>query len=346
MDCGAVFCKDGFCQACVCKQALLKGGIESHIDRTIDRKGNERYIEHIAIPVNEHGHVTSILEIITDVTRRKQFEEQLLRTERLMAVGEMSSIIAHEFRNSLTSIKMIMQLQEESERLSRSDKKSLAVALNSIGHMEGIVSELLTFARPKPMEFRVEPLNTIVNESLMLAQPHVNKYGIAIAKRLETKLPPLLLDASHLKEALVNVLLNAAQSFEGLHARRGNGRGNHVGGIRILTRKVRMTKTLHDYSSASNIESETSSLGKEIELKKGAACALIEISDTGCGIERNHLLRIFDPFFTTKTNGTGLGLPMVKRTINAHGGIVLVKSKKERGTTFSIYLPLIDKKRQ
>jgi PAS domain S-box-containing protein len=336
LDCRAVFCKEGFCQECVCRQAFLKGGIESHIDHTVDRNGGERFIEHIAIPVKEDGQITSILEIITDVTKRKRFEEQLLRTERLMAVGEMSSIIAHEFRNSLTSVKMIMQLQKESEHLSRSDKKSLAVALNSIGHMEGIVTELLNFARPKPMEFRVERLNTIVNESLVLAQPHINKHGIVTTKKLDAALPALLIDASHLKESFVNVLLNAAQAFE------GDGQRTRKGEIRILTKKVRLSKTLHDFSIAKSVESEASPIGKEIELRKGTECALIEISDTGCGIERGHLGRIFDPFFTTKTNGTGLGLPMVRRTVNAHGGIVLVKSMKGRGTTFSIYLPLAD----
>jgi PAS domain S-box-containing protein len=335
MDCRAVFCKDGFCQECVCRRAFLKGEIESHIDRTDDKKGGERFIEHIAIPVKEDGQITSIIEIITDVTKRKRFEEQLLRTERLMAVGEMSSIIAHEFRNSLTSVKMIMQLQKESQRLRRSDKKSIAVALDSIGQMEGIVAELLNFARPKPMEFRVERLNTIVNESLALAQPHINKYGIAATKVLDAKLPPFSIDASHLKEALVNILLNAAQAFE------SNGQRIHGGVIRIRTKKIRLANVLRDFSVAGDVESESStSLQKEIVLGKGTECALIEIRDTGCGIEQSQLARIFDPFFTTKTNGTGLGLSLVKRTVNAHGGIVLVKSKKGRGTTFSIYLPL------
>ncbi len=340
MDCRSVFCKDGFCQECVCKEALLSGGTQTHIDRIVDRKGEERFIEHIAIPVQEDGQVTSILEIITDVTKRKKFEEQLLRTERLMAVGEMSAIIAHEFRNSLTSVKMIMQLQKESEHLGRSDKKSFAVALNSVGHMEGIVTELLNFARPKPMEFRVERLNTIVSESLVLAQPHINKHGIITTKKLDATLPTLLIDAAHLKEAFVNVLLNAAQAFE------GDGQSTREREIRVLTKKVRLPKTLHDFSIVKSFESETSPIGKEIELSKRTECALIEISDTGCGIDLSHLTRIFDPFFTTKTNGTGLGLPLVKRTVNAHGGIVLVKSKKGRGTTFSLYLPFASQQQE
>jgi signal transduction histidine kinase len=129
--------------------------------------------------------------------------------------------------------------------------------------------------------------------------------------------------------------LNAAQAFE------SNGQRMQGGVIRIRTKKIRLPKVLRDLSVAGDVESESSpSLAREIVLGKGTACALIEIRDTGCGIKHDHLGRIFDPFFTTKTNGTGLGLPLVKRTVNAHGGMVIVKSRKGRGTTFSIYLPL------
>ena len=75
-------------------------------------------------------------------------------------------------------------------------------------------------------------------------------------------------------------------------------------------------------------------------LQKGLPCASVSIADNGPGIDRALLRRIFDPFFTTKTNGTGLGLPMVKRTVNAHGGVVTVKSTRGKGTLFEILLPL------
>ena len=334
-DCREVFCQGGFCRNCICQQALTSGGIESHIDQTADRKGSGRFIEHVAIPMKEDGEITSILEIITDVTERKQFEQNLIRTEKLMAAGEMSSIIAHEFRNSLTSIKMILQLQRESERLIQSDRKSLSVALNSIDHMEGIVTELLNFARPKPMEFRAEPLNGIINESLAFAQLHMNKRSITVKKVLDSALPEVLLDAPRFKEALINILLNAAQAIDGRNQRLSRGE------IHILTKRTRLRNALRDFALAEGLGDKVSdSIGNEIVLKRGTECALIEISDTGCGIERTHLSRIFDPFFTTKTSGTGLGLPMVKRTVNAHRGIVSVKSKQGEGTTFSIYLPL------
>jgi len=335
LDCARVFCEGGFCRRCVSRDAFASGRIESHVDHAVDPHGNERYIEHIAIPMKEKGRVNSILEIISDITKRKRLEEHLLQTEKLMAAGEMAAIVAHEFRNSLTSIKMILQLQNESKRLNRSDKKSLDVALNSIGHMESIVSELLNFARPRTMKLRPERLDRLIAESIAMARLQVNKKSIVIKTTLDPRLETLVLDGSYFKEALINLLLNAAQAIEANADRNGKGE------VLIHTEQIRLQKTLHDFALPSGMETETADLvGKEITLRKGSDCALIEVSDTGCGIDKEHLTRVFDPFFTTKTNGTGLGLPLVKRTVNAHGGVVAVKSKKGRGTTFQIYLPL------
>jgi signal transduction histidine kinase len=80
--------------------------------------------------------------------------------------------------------------------------------------------------------------------------------------------------------------------------------------------------------------------GAEIVLQKGLDCVSVSVGDNGPGIDRAIVRRIFDPFFTTKTSGTGLGLPMVKRTVNAHGGIVTVRSTKGKGAVVEILLPL------
>jgi two-component system sensor histidine kinase AtoS len=337
-DCNAILCDNGFCRNCICRQAYQNNRIEGHVDRTEDKKGEERFIEHIAIPMNEDGKITSILEIITDITKRKQLEQHMIQAEKLMAAGEMSAIIAHEFRNLLTSIKIILQLQNESLHLSKDDKASLAVALNSIGHMESIVTELLNFARPKPMEFQKQELNNLVNESLAIAQLQFDKKGINVNKNLNSSLQPLLLDATHFKEALINILLNAAQSFDYVDNK------SRLAEISINVRKTRIQKTLRDFSLVEEtVNKNQKSIGKEILLKKGMECALIEITDNGSGMDRSNIKRIFDPFFTTKPDGTGLGLPMVKRTVNAHEGIITVTSKKGEGTKFDIFLPLNSK---
>ena len=336
-DCQSVFCRDGFCRECASRQAMLSGNTESHVDHTVDPAGAERYIEHVAIPMKDNGSINAVLEIITDVTKRKQLEQRLLQAERLTAAGELSALIAHEFRNSLTSVKMILQLQHESRNLSSREMKSLDVALNSIYHMEGVVTELLNFARPSPMEFHPEQLSEVINDSITFIESHLRK-NIHIEKFLREPLPPIELDAPHFKEAMINILLNAAQAIESKPSM------NRKEIVSVHAQTTTLGKELRDFTLRDTIvdnqNGDEGRTGREITLKKGTRCILVEISDTGPGIPRTIVNRVFDPFFTTKSNGTGLGLPMVKQTVNAHGGVVTVHRRKGDPATFRIYLPL------
>ncbi len=342
-DCSELFNKNGFKRECVCRLAMRSKQVESDVEQITDSHGEERFIEHVAIPMSANGDIESILEIITDVTKKKRIEQQLLRTEKLAAAGEISAIIAHEFRNALTSIKMILQLRHESKRISRPVKQSLVVALDSISHMEQIVNELLNFARPKPMEFRALSLNKIVNDSLTLALLHIDKRSIDVRKIFDQDIPEMMLDESHLKEALINTFLNAAQAIDTDSVSKidQGALSTSSGKISVETKRVQLGITLRDFSFSQETMSDRSDpTGHEVVLKKGCKCVLIRIKDTGCGIDPSQMLRIFDPFFTTKPYGTGLGLPMLKRTINDHGGVVTVTSQKNHGTSFNIYLPL------
>jgi len=336
-DCHQVLCQGGFCHTCLCEQVLLSGNTATHIDEVVADNGYPQFIEHVAIAMKENGENTSILEIITDVTQRKRLEQNLVRTERLMAAGEMSAIIAHEFRNALTSIKMILQLQKELQQLSRADKKSLGVALKSLYHMEDIVTELLNFGRPSPMNFHMHDLNTIIAEGLSFIRIQMGAENIKLVTSIDDSIPAMRLDASHLKEAIINVVLNAIQAIRSKEEPKAKET------ITVVAKGIVLNRTLHDFglvSSVGNPSCQSELQDEEIVLSKGTGCVLVEISDTGPGIEKRILDRIFDPFFTTKTNGTGLGLPMVKRTVNAHGGIVTAKSSRSKGTIFRIYLPV------
>ncbi len=332
MEIGAVLGRAGFCTHPPPGQGVRPPAVESHLDGPLEQHGSERYFEHVTVPITEGGTLTSIVQIITDVTKRKLLEEHLIHSEKLMATGEMAAIIAHGFRNSLTSIKMILQLQQESKRLGPGNRRSVRVALDSIQRMETVVQELLNFARPSPMEFSPVDLNALVEESLLLITPRLREHGVALSRRLDPLIPPMTLDSAHVREAVVNVLLNALQAVEGRTRKSPKGR------ITVLTKHLHLSKTLRDLRSPAG-DGGAAAPGGEILLPKGCACALLSVTDNGAGMDRAILRRIFDPFFTTKTNGTGLGLPMVKRTVNAHGGIVTVKSTKGKGTTFEILLP-------
>lgn len=275
--------------------------------------------------------------ISRDISERKRLEQQIIQTEKLMAVGEMSAMIAHEFRNALTSIKMILQLQGESENLNMSEKESFGVAINSIYHMESVVQQLLNFAHPAPMESQMEDLYRVLNDCLPFIDLQAAKKSIQIVKKIDRNLPPMPLNAAGLKDAIINLVLNAAQAFDsGWNADRRR--------ISIIIKRVVLDETLRDYDfSASGdhlLIRYKSQENHELVLEKGSECVLIEIADNGPGIPQEILDKIFEPFFTTKEKGSGLGLPIVKRTVNAHGGVIQVHSRVNEGTSFRIFLPL------
>ncbi|HEX9006075.1 MAG TPA: HAMP domain-containing protein, partial [Bacteroidota bacterium] len=167
-DSRAVLRDNALCQLAGDPGAAPPARMESHVDRFVDRNGAEQFLEHTTIPMIDGGECTAILQILTNITKRKRLEEHLIQSEKLMATGEMAAIIAHGFRNSLTSIKMILQLQEEAASLPRGSRRSLRVALESIERMEGVVHELLNFARPAPLVFALADLNQLVQDGLGL----------------------------------------------------------------------------------------------------------------------------------------------------------------------------------
>ena len=241
-DCRQIFSNQKLCKGTPYERISSTKKIENHIDRMVDRNGAEKFIEHITIPILEDDVIRSIVMIITDITRRKHLEEQLIQSEKLMATGEMSAIIAHEFRNALTSIKMILQLQHESMEADSNDQKSLSVALESIYHMESIVRELLNFARPSPMEFQTEDINGIVDECLVFAQLRVHKKQILLSKEIDAHIPAIQIDAPRIKEALINLLINSIQAIE------STARDDRENEICVYAKGVGLTKTFRDFA--------------------------------------------------------------------------------------------------
>ncbi len=343
-NCRDFFCGNGFCQTCMSQSIVQTGQVEGHLDQVVNSDGTNRYIEHYAVPMEKDGKVDSVLEIVTDITDRKRLEQHLVKTEKLATMGELAAFIAHEFRNSLTSIKMILQLFNEAQDLDQSKKESLSVALNSAYRMESTVSELLGFAKPTKMDFKRASVNQVVDESIAFVRVRAERARVTLEKDEMASLPDISLDVTHLREALVNIVLNAVQAIEGRDLPRMGGReqARPESRISITTKMSRLGRTMRDlvYVEFSDSVAERRANLDEIVLKKGTECILLEISDTGPGIEKANTAKIFDPFFTTKPNGTGLGLSMAKRVVNGHGGIITVESKPGVGTKFRIFLPL------
>jgi PAS domain S-box-containing protein len=325
-------CSEAFGNNLICDNRTMmnsgqKKDISNFIESRYDSTGDIQFIEHTTIPIslNENKYLT--LEILTDITNRKKTEEHLLKLEKLITIGETTALIAHEFRNSLTSVKMLLQLQRETSE-SNEDIKSLNQSLDSLNRMEKIINNLLRFSRSVSPELKYCSINQIIEESLLFFQPQFRKKNISVQKMLNLELPGIMIDDNLLKESIINLLVNAMQAVK------INGK------LKIVTDKFIVPSDINDFAYVGKITPGKISDQHKITMNKGSEVIKIELQDNGAGIPKQNLPKIFDPFFTTKSGGSGLGLAMVKRSINQHGGIISVNSSPGSGTTFIILLPI------
>ena len=163
-----------------------------------------------------------------------------------------------------------------------------------------IAGTLLDFSRKRPLQFKNEDTNAILDESLVMVASRFVLENKKIIKQYSKNLPPIRVDSHQLQQAFLNLAINALQSLE------------EKGTLSIIT---------------SNIS--------QVKLVK------ITFRDTGCGISKKDMKKIFDPFFTTKQEGSGLGLTIVHRIINQHGGTIEIKSVLDKGTRVDIFLPSV-----
>lgn len=285
---------------CPAEEALRQERLVADVQSLrISDQGASRHIERIAIPVLRDEGIEQVIEVVTDVTERKEMETRVIHSEKLATTGEMAAVIAHEMRNSLTSVKMILQLELEREELMAADREALEVAAHSVLRMETVVTELLKFARPSPLEFKPQLVDAILRDSIALIEPQIRRKAVNLKETFAARLPAVQGDADQLKEVFVNLLLNAAQAIAA------------EGEIAVLTRPC--------------VEEG------EVE---------IAVEDTGPGFPEGLEQRIFDPFFTSKQDGTGLGLSMARRTVEAHGGKISAANRQEGGARFTVWLPV------
>jgi signal transduction histidine kinase len=234
-------------------------------------------------------------------------ERELVRTERLAAVGKMAAMITHEVRNPLSSIGLNTELLEEeitelvSEHGERAaEARALCSAIQSeLDRLTVITEEYLHFARlPKP-KLQEEALGTIVKSVTDFEREPMSARGIPLEVELADDLPPVMVDEAQLRQALINLLRNAGEAV----AEVGTGR------VRVYTRRGASPRS-----------------------------AEVVVQDDGPGIVEELAAKIFDPFFSTKDGGTGLGLALTHQIINDHGGTIRVESRPGHGASFIVSL--------
>ena len=220
--------------------------------------------------------------------------------EQAALVGTIAAGIAHEIRNPLSTLRMNLQLLGEdwadpiTER-EQKGKKRIDILLRETGRLESVVSDFLRFAGGHALKLERSDLNALAAELLDFLGPQAERARIRLVRDFQRGLPAVDVDLSLLRQALMNVLVNAQQAL------------STGGEIRVRTREE----------------------GSWVKL---------DVVDNGPGIAPEHLERIFTLYFSTKPGGTGLGLPMVKKIVEEHGGAVEVRSELEKGATFTLCL--------
>jgi len=265
-------------------------------------KPEKKIVEREARPVlNRYKQPVGWVEVHRDITSRRQLESRLFHSERLAALGQMVSGVAHELNNALTSIFGYAQLVHKRTRGFEWEAESRHI-LEEGERARRIAQNLLLFARSSKSERAPVNLNEVVERTLEIRAYELRLENISVELDLHEQLAEAIADAGQIQQALLNLIVNAEQA---IRQTRESGR------IWIRTRQI----------SADRVA--------------------LQVSDDGPGVPPEVVLRIFDPFFTTKPAGvgTGLGLSILYGIVHQHGGRVAVEKRVGGGAVFTVELP-------
>jgi two-component system, cell cycle sensor histidine kinase and response regulator CckA len=273
------------------------------------KAGTELWLEVKAVPI-VWENASAFLHLFKDVTLQKKLEAQLLHAQKMEAIGTLAGGIAHNFNNLLMAIQGNVSLMLLDTKPQSPHAERLTLVENLIESGSRLTSQLLGYAKGGKHEFQITNLNRLVEETSQTFG--LTKKEIEIQLDLSHDLTHVMADRAQIQEVLMNLFVNAADAMP------------KGGDLFVTTRNV-TDKALRD---------------KPFKAPPGNY-ALVEVRDTGNGVDKKIMSRIFDPFFTTKPPGcgTGLGLASAYGIVKSHGGYIDANSEEGSGACFSIYLP-------
>jgi two-component system, NtrC family, sensor histidine kinase HydH len=229
----------------------------------------------------------------------QEAEAAVRRSERLVALGQLTAGLAHELRNPLGTMRASAELLVKRVNAEDEITRELAGFISSeVDRTNSLITRFLEFARPLRLRREATDITLALDEAIRELERHQPPFEIAIHRNYAPEVPPINIDRELMVRVFYNLLLNAAQASP-RHA--------------AITAKTRLRENV----------------------------AEISILDRGAGIPKEHMENIFNPFFTTKTDGVGLGLAIVSKIVDEHGGSLRVETDPGRGSSFQIFLPLL-----
>ncbi|MBV9773263.1 MAG: PAS domain S-box protein [Gemmatimonadetes bacterium] len=255
----------------------------------------------------------TVTAIFQDITERKRMEALRRRAERLEAVAELSASLAHEIKNPLASIRSAVE-QLAGGGIDQEDKDVLeGLVIRESDRLSRLLAEFIDFARVRVRDTAPVRLREVVRHVVDLVRAHPESAGVAVRIEVADGVAPVVQgDEDLLHRAVLNLVLNGAQWA---------GPGGEVAVALDLV--------------------QSDILAPELGISQ---LARLRVSDTGPGVPPEDVDHVFDPFFTARPGGTGLGLAMVQRAVDAHGGAVFVDAARahgDHGATFVMYLPVL-----
>jgi PAS domain S-box-containing protein len=255
--------------------------------------------------------IRSTVVLLRDISDVHRLEQQVVRAEKFLALGTLSAAIAHEIKNPLGALDLNVDLLADELCSDQPDPGRqadlLAVLKEEIRRLNSIVKHYLSFAHPAEVESAPVDLGRVIRDVLKLVRPELERRAIRWSCSWPDGGPAVSGDRDRLQQLFLNLVLNAMEAMPG------------GGELRVAAEAGR-------------------------DVGQTGARLVVSVADTGPGIPQELLSRIFDPYFTTRTEGLGLGLAVVHRIVEDHGGSVVVDSRLDLGTTFTVALPLLERR--
>jgi PAS domain S-box-containing protein len=294
-----------------CREAIAAGRAITY-DETVDLPTGPSTFSTALVPLKDSGGlVVRLAGVCRDLTEFRRAEERLRQSQKLESLGLLAGGIAHDFNNLLTALVGNLGLAREnpSNAAAYLDRMEATVARAS-----DLTRQLLAYSGRGRFIVMAHDLNLVLQDITELLAVSIPK-KVRVDYRLGADLPPVEADSAQLQQVIVNLVTNAADAI-----------GDAEGRIIFATRRRILDET--------DLASRFAGQG----LKPGDY-AVLEVSDTGCGMPEEVRERIFDPFFTTKEKGRGLGLSAMLGILRSHHAGLVVDTEPGKGTTFQIYFP-------
>jgi len=262
--------------------------------------------------LDKFKHIEQFAIFMNNITDYKRMQDQLIRSEKLVATGKLAAFIAHEINSPLQGIVSLLEVVKTSDNLDDNERKCMNLVGKGFLQIEETVAQLLNLNRPEKSKIQSVDINTLIKDTVALLKAYLNQNSVEINLSLSSKISAIKASPQQLTQVFFNLINNAVEAM-----------------------------TIEHYQNNSDDKLSKSKNQISIRTIKKKTNIVITVSDTGTGIAKKDLEHLFDPFYTSKKQmGLGVGLSISSGHIAEHNGTITAKNSPGGGAVFTIVLPL------